>query len=155
MQCNSTVEFLLNAEFYCCKDERTAQASVTRRASKFLSIPRRSCEEFDIYKLLSYLTGNTAGFSEVTAVEPEDHREAYALYKTVDDCASFGIYEVKPARGGSDRWIVSAPNSNQTLLLASNDAREAFIMHLTTAYGDRDLDMESWYFFQCSMAKED
>jgi hypothetical protein len=98
----------------------------------------------------------TTNFKEwLTAVEPEDHREAYALYKTVDDCASFGIYEVKPARGGSDRWILSALHSSHTLLLASNDARETFIMHLTTTYGDRDLDMESWYAFQCAMAKED
>jgi hypothetical protein len=59
---------------------------------------------------------------------PENYQEVYALYKAVEGCSSFGIYDVMPARGSSDRWIVSTSYSDQSLLLASTAAKEALLL---------------------------
>ena len=89
----------------------------------------------------------------LNGIEPEDSQEVYALYTAVEKGLSFGIYNVKPATG-SDRWIVSAPHSDEGLLLASSKAKKAFLSWLTRTYCG-DLDMESWSSLEYSMAKDD
>jgi hypothetical protein len=91
----------------------------------------------------------------LSAERPDGYQEVYSLYKAVKDRSSFGIYEVKPAKGRGDRWIVNSMNSDQGLLLASNDARGAFLLHLSETYCERDLDVESWYSYKHSMDKGD
>ena len=91
----------------------------------------------------------------LNAAEPEGHQEVYSLYRAVEDCSSFGIYDVKPAKGSGGRWIVSTSHLDEGLLLASDEAREAFLLHVTRTYCDRDLDMESWYSYKHSIAKDD
>lgn len=86
-------------------------------------------------------------------VEPESPQEVYALYTAAEKCSSFGIYDVKPATG-SDRWIVSAPHSDEGLLLNSSQVKNAFLSWLTRAYCG-DLDMESWSSLEHSIAKAD
>jgi hypothetical protein len=87
-------------------------------------------------------------------VELEDHDEVYSLYRAVKDGTTFGIFDVKPARGAGERWIVSASHLDQSLLLASSDARQAFLVHLTKTHCD-DMEMEGWYSFKRAMAKDD
>ena len=89
----------------------------------------------------------------LNGVELEGHQEVSALHTAVENCSPFGIYNVKPATG-FNRWIVSAPHSDEELLLASSKARKAFLSCLTQSYCG-DLDMESWSSFAHSMAKDD
>ena len=89
----------------------------------------------------------------LNGVELEGYQEVSALNTAVENCSSFGIYNVKPATG-SNRWIVSAPHSDEGLLLASSKAKKAFLSCLTQTYCG-DLDMESWSSFEHSMAKDD
>ena len=87
-------------------------------------------------------------------VEPEDYEEVYSLYRAVKDATSFGIFDVKPARGGGERWIVTASCTDQSLLIASSDARAAFLQHLTKTHCG-DLEMEGWYSYNRGMSKDD
>ena len=97
----------------------------------------------------------TTDFQEWLAnVELESHEEVYSLYRAVKDCTSFGIFDVKPAKGSGERWIVTASSIDQSLLIASSDARTAFLQKLTRTYCG-DLDMEGWYSFKHGMAKND
>ena len=91
----------------------------------------------------------------LNAVEPDDHHEVYSLYKAVRECSPFGIFDVRPAKGPGDRWIVSASHVSEGLLLASSKAREAFLSQIAETYCDSDLDMESWHSFKHSSAKND
>jgi hypothetical protein len=87
-------------------------------------------------------------------VELEDYEEVYSLYRAVKDATSFGIFDVELAKGGGERWIVTASSTDQSLLIASGDAKAAFLQHLTGEYYG-DLDMEGWYSFKRAMSKDD
>lgn len=87
--------------------------------------------------------------------EPEDHNEVYSLYRSVKDCDSWGPYTTSLAKGGGERWIVSATHVDGPLLLASTKARDAFLLHLEKTYCGGDLDMEGWYAFKHAMEKDD
>ena len=98
----------------------------------------------------------TTDFKEwIKGVELEDHNEIYALYKAVMDCKPFGIYDVKPAKGLEGGWIVSAPHTDLNLLLASDAAKEAFLLHIHGMSGARELDVESWHNLMLSQQKDD
>ncbi|MBC2592793.1 hypothetical protein H5P28_00820 [Ruficoccus amylovorans] len=88
--------------------------------------------------------------------EPEGHDEVYSLYRSVKDCKAWGSYKTVPARGNGDRWIVTADHIDScNLLLASERAKEAFLLHLERTYCDNDLDMEGWHAFKHAMSKND
>jgi hypothetical protein len=97
----------------------------------------------------------TTDFNEwLDNVELEHFEDVYSLYRAVKDACPFGTFDVQPARGDGPRWIVKAPSTEQGLLLASNDARAAFLKRLTATYCG-DLEMEGWYSFKRGMSKDD
>ena len=87
--------------------------------------------------------------------EPDGYQEVCALHTAVKNCSTFGIYDVKPAKGSGNRWIVAELNSNEGLLLASSEAREAFLLHLLQNYCTGFDDFESWYSFMQAKEKND
>lgn len=88
----------------------------------------------------------------LTEVEPENHEEVYSLYRSINDCDEWSCFKTEEARGNG--WIVSASHMDQPLLLASEKAKKAFLIHIEKAYCD-DLEMEGWYAFMHAMAKND
>ena len=86
--------------------------------------------------------------------DPDDYEETYALYKAVEDGEAFGIYECKPSPDHS-KWFVKAGHTDDTLMLASPQARAAFLRCIEERFGDGELDMESWYHYNRNMAKDD
>ena len=86
--------------------------------------------------------------------DPEGHEEVYSLYRAVQDRDEWGPFNAKPARGG-DGVIVYADHIDDTLLLASEKAFEAFSKEIERRYVDSDLNIEGWYEFRRSMAKHD
>jgi hypothetical protein len=97
----------------------------------------------------------TTDFQEwIQNVELEDHEEVYSLYRAVKETTSFGLFDVKAARGNGERWIVTSSSSPQSLLLASSQAQTAFLQHLTKTYCG-ELDMEGWYGFKRGMSRDD
>lgn len=86
--------------------------------------------------------------------EPDDHEEVYALYKAVEDCTDMTWYECVEAPNG--KWIVSSPNAEDKLLLASQQAKDAFLHLVSERYiDDQDQDIEGWYGYKRAMAKDD
>lgn len=86
--------------------------------------------------------------------DPDDYEEIYALYRAVANGETFGRYECKPSQGHF-KWFVKAGCTEDTLMLASSKAREAFLRRIEERFGDGELDMESWYHFHRNMAQDD
>lgn len=87
-------------------------------------------------------------------VDPEGHEEVYSLYRSVADATQIGLFESKPAKGGKG-LIVYKDHIDDYLLLASDKAKSAFLNEIEKRYVDNDMNIEGWYEFHRSMAKND
>lgn len=79
--------------------------------------------------------------------EPDGHEEIYALYQSVDERESVGVWDVKIQ---GDKTFITGPFG--TLQLLSEKARLAFLRKVESLKSDPDMDMESWYGFERNMA---
>ena len=86
--------------------------------------------------------------------DPEGHEEVYSLYRAVVDTTQMGPFQCKPAKGGNG-LIVYADHIDDTLLLASDKAKSAFLNEIEKRYVNNDMNIEGWYEFNRSMAKND
>ena len=86
--------------------------------------------------------------------DPEGYEEVYALYRAIVDCDEVGRYQCNASQDGT-KWFVKASSADDTLMLASIEAKDAFVKHVDSKYGDSELDMESWYHFNRNMEKDD
>jgi hypothetical protein len=85
--------------------------------------------------------------------EPEGYEEVYSLYRCVQDEEDFGIYECKSKDG---KLFIKAGHTDDTLMLASEKAKTAFLKIIETRYvDDNDMDIESWYAYNHAMSKDD
>ncbi len=85
-------------------------------------------------------------------VDLEGHEEIYALYRTVSDVESMGMFECSVSDG---KYFVRADNIEDTLMLASEKARQAFLAAIESRFGIRDFgDIEGWYGYERAMSKE-
>ncbi|ATQ74210.1 hypothetical protein CR152_06625 [Massilia violaceinigra] len=83
-----------------------------------------------------------------------DHEEAYALYTAVNQCTNMGSFECVETSNGN--MIVSSHSVEDKLLLATPEAREAFLARISQRYiGDEDMDMEGWTSYMRGMQKDD
>ncbi|QJY38210.1 hypothetical protein HOO69_16720 (plasmid) [Vibrio europaeus] len=86
-------------------------------------------------------------------VDLEDHEEVYALHQAVSGCEHFGMYKIQENRG---KIFVTANHIDDTLMLASEDARRYFLTVLEKRSGISEFgDIEGWHGFHRAMAKED
>ncbi|NIA11948.1 MAG: hypothetical protein GWP10_20055 [Nitrospiraceae bacterium] len=83
--------------------------------------------------------------------DPDDHEEVYALYRAVSDVDQFGMYKCSVNNG---KYFVKGDHTEDTLMLASEKAREAFFKAMKTRFGIEG-DIESWYGYKRAMAKDD
>lgn len=90
---------------------------------------------------------------EQSDLDSEGYTAVYSLYRAVKGCTSMGGFECKKS-DHSEQWFVTADSSQDTLRLASEDAREYFLAYLTKTYCG-ELDMEGWYSFNHAMSKDD
>ena len=86
--------------------------------------------------------------------DPDGYEEVFALYQAVTECGSFGFYECKAGPKGTN-WFIKGGGTEDTLMLASQKARDAFTKLVEEKYGDGELDMESWYHYHRNMARDD
>jgi hypothetical protein len=85
--------------------------------------------------------------------DPEGHEELYGLYRCVIDGEDFGSWK---CRKHDDKLFVSAGNIEDTLMIASEPAKSAFLGVLRDRYvPDKDFSVEGWYEFAGAMAKDD
>ncbi|MDY4388687.1 hypothetical protein [Pectobacterium aroidearum] len=83
--------------------------------------------------------------------DPDDYEEIYALYRTVADADEFGLYKCSVNNG---KYFVKADHAEDTLMLASEKARSAFLQAVDSRY-DIEGDIEGWYGYQRAMDKDD
>ena len=86
--------------------------------------------------------------------DPEGYEEVHALYRAIVDCDEFGLYQCKSSQDET-KWFVKAGGAGDTLMLASVEAKNAFLKRIDSKYVDSELDMESWYHFNRNMEKND
>lgn len=84
----------------------------------------------------------------------DDHEEVYALYKAVEDVDDVGLYKCTASKDGT-KWFVEASHTEDKLMLASVEARAAFLKKIENEYTNGELDIESWYYYQSQMNKDD
>lgn len=84
----------------------------------------------------------------------DDHEEIYALYKAVEGAEEVGLYKCTAAADRT-KWFVTADHIDDTLMLASVDARSTFLKKIESDYTDGEMDIESWYGYMCAMSKDD
>jgi len=95
---------------------------------------------------------NTTDFDEwLGEAAPEGHEEVYSLYKTVSTGEGWGSYSTTTR--GQQRFVIGP--GGQVLVLASAKAVKAFLAKIEDEYkDDKELDMESWYGLQRTMASD-
>lgn len=80
--------------------------------------------------------------------DPEGTEEAYALHEAVSSGEGDGIWDVVE---NNERLIVSAGHVDEKLIIASEQAKTAFLKILREKHMDDTDDVESWYGYQRNM----
>lgn len=79
--------------------------------------------------------------------EPDGYEEIYALYRSVEEREANGNWDV--TTNGEKTFVTG---STSTLQLLSEKARLAFLKQVELLKTDPEMDMDSWYGFERSMA---
>ncbi|MDD5486633.1 MAG: hypothetical protein PHW65_03675 [Dehalococcoidales bacterium] len=85
--------------------------------------------------------------------DPEDFEDVYCLYHAVKDKENYGLYECKKSKDG--KLFIKADHTEETLMLASQKAIDAFLNLIERRYVDPGMEIEGWYEFHRAMAKND
>ncbi len=83
---------------------------------------------------------------------PDDFEEIYCIYRAVADNDSFGCYKCEENNG---KFFLKADHVSETLMLASEKAKNAFLEQIRKQYCDGTDDIEMWYGYSRAMAKDD
>ncbi|HBS86442.1 MAG: hypothetical protein A2W91_19700 [Bacteroidetes bacterium GWF2_38_335] len=99
----------------------------------------------------------TSNFKEwVDFVELENYEEIYCIYRSVSDIDEWGAFkctEKKTSKGSM--YFLKCDYCDDTLMLASEKAREYFLKYIESTYVKSDMDIEGWYYFNREMEKND
>lgn len=87
----------------------------------------------------------------LSEAEPEGYEEIYSLYKCVENENDYGIWTCGK---NNDMLFIKARHTEDTLKLASEKAKKAFLRLIFDNYvEDKEMNIEMWYGYQRSMAK--
>jgi hypothetical protein len=96
---------------------------------------------------------NTTNFEEwLQTIDFDSYREVYGLYTDVETISDMGIFSCKTEK--ETQFIVKNSLSGESLFLASEKAKNAFLRHIEQKYCD-GMSMEAWFSFKNEMEKED
>ena len=83
--------------------------------------------------------------------EPQGYEEIYSLYKCVESKNDYGIWTCGKNNG---TLFIKARHTEDTLMLTSEKAKKEFLRLISDSYvEDKEMDIEMWYGYQRSMAK--
>ena len=85
-------------------------------------------------------------------VDGTDYNDVYSIYQAVNDVTDMGGFEVKKNPQG--RIFVSNGFSDETLMIASDSAKETFLKMIEDKYCE-DMGIEGYYAFHHAMEKDD
>ena len=80
-----------------------------------------------------------------------DYNDVYSLYRSVADLMTYGGYNTVQAPNGA--YILTADDVEDSLCLATDKARDAFLKTIEYRYCD-DMDIEGYYAFHREMEKD-
>ena len=82
------------------------------------------------------------------------HEDVAALYQAVSDVTDMGLYKCEIGNR-PNTWIVSAPHFDESLFLASPQAKAAFLKAINNYFvHDDDMDVETWHQMRRAMEKD-
>lgn len=97
----------------------------------------------------------TKDFSEwLICMDLSDYEDIYSLYRSVEECETYGSFETQIAKGSNNGWIVKATYIDESLHLASEKAKNTFLSMIENRYFN-GMDVEGWYAYMRSMEKDD
>lgn len=94
-------------------------------------------------------------FSEwLICMDLSDYEDIYSLYRSVEECETYGSFETQIAKGSNNGWIVKATYLDEALHLASEKAKETFLSMIENRCFN-GMDVEGWYAYMRAMEKDD
>ena len=73
----------------------------------------------------------TKDFSEwLICMDLSDYEDIYSLYRSVEECETYGSFETQIAKGSNNGWIVKATYIDESLHLASKKKKNTFFLFL-------------------------
>lgn len=97
----------------------------------------------------------TKDFSEwLICMDLSDYEDIYSLYRSVEECETYGSFETQIAKGSNNGWIVKATYIDESLHLASEKAKNTFLSMIEKRYFN-GMDVEGWYAYNKAMQKDD
>ena len=97
----------------------------------------------------------TKDFSEwLICMDLSDYEDIYSLYRSVEECETYGSFETQIAKGSNNGWIVKATYIDESLHLASEKAKNTFLSMIENRYFN-GMDVEGWYAYMRAMEKDD
>lgn len=100
------------------------------------------------------MVANTNFSAWLECADLENYEEVYCLYRSVDECADYGMFNTQVAKGDNNGWIVRASYMDETLHLCSEKAKETFLSMIEKQFCG-DMNMEGWYAYCHAMEKDD
>ena len=86
----------------------------------------------------------TQSFSIWTSeIDKENYNEVQDLYDTIESLSNGGSFTIEEANGKNNGWIVSGTGMADTLHIASEQARQAFLSYIKTNFCD-GLEVDLW-----------
>jgi hypothetical protein len=97
----------------------------------------------------------TTDFSEwLEGVDLSNYDDVDSLYRTVEELSDYGAFSIKEANGDNNGWIVYAIDSEDTLHIKTEKARDSFLALIEEEYCE-GMSEHAWYTFHREMEKED
>ena len=87
----------------------------------------------------------------LSEADPEGYEEIYSLYKCIENENDYGIWTCGK---NNDMLFIKARHTEDTLILTSKKTKKAFLRLILDYYvEDKEMNIEMWYGYQRSMAK--
>ena len=87
-------------------------------------------------------------------IDLSNYNTIYELYQAVETKESYGSFDIKPALGSDERWILKSYNTDDILLIGSEAARQTFLKIIDANYTD-GMGIEGYYAYHHAMEKDD
>lgn len=90
----------------------------------------------------------------LACMDLSDYEDIYSLYRSVEECETYGSFDTQIAKGSNNGWIVKATYIDESLHLASEKAKNTFLSMIEKRYF-KGMDAEGWYTYMRAIEKDD
>lgn len=83
-----------------------------------------------------------------------DYEDIDSMYRSVDECSSYGQFKTQIARGENNGWILSCDDGDCALHIKTEKAMREFLRQIELRYCNGEPE-NIWYEFHRAMSKND